>query len=97
MKRPVHGMTSEIHNTGEGIFHGVPTSFTATNNHSLAAEPSTLPPALKVTATAADDGIIMAIAHRKEPVYGLQFHPESIMTKAGRTIMKNFLACGGEC
>jgi len=97
MKRPVHGMTSEIHTTGEGIFEGVPDSFPAARYHSLAANPENLPNVLKVTATSCDDHTIMAVAHKKHPVYGLQFHPESVMTLEGRTIMKNFLRFGGEC
>ena len=97
MNRPVHGMTSEIHTTGEGIFDGVPKSFPAARYHSLAAEPETLPSVLTVTATTQDDQTIMAVSHRKHPVFGLQFHPESVMTPAGRTIMKNFLMFGGEC
>jgi len=97
MKRPVHGMTSEIRTTGEGIFDGMPDSFPAARYHSLAANPKNLPKVLKVTATSYDDHTIMAIAHKKHPVYGLQFHPESVMTPQGRTIMKNFLRFGGEC
>ena len=97
MNRPVHGMTSEIHTTGEGIFNGVPKSFPAARYHSLTAEPKSLPSVLTGTATTQDDQTIMAVAHRKHPVFGLQFHPESVMTPAGRTIMKNFLMFGGEC
>jgi len=97
MKRPIHGMTSEIQTTGEGIFADVPRKFSAARYHSLAATPADLPSELTVTATAEDDGTIMAVSHRKYPLFGLQFHPESIMTPAGRTIMKNFLQFGGEC
>ncbi|NLW76643.1 MAG: aminodeoxychorismate/anthranilate synthase component II [Methanomicrobiales archaeon] len=97
MKRPVHGMTSEIRTNGEGIFQSIPDRFTAARYHSLTAEPHHLPSELEVVATAEDDGAIMAVSHRKHPVYGLQFHPESIMTPHGRTIMKNFLQFGGEC
>lgn len=97
MKKPVHGMTSEITNTGEGIFSGVPRRFSAARYHSLAAVPGDLPSDLMVTATAEDDGTIMAVSHSRYPLYGLQFHPESIMTPTGRSIMKNFLQTGGVC
>ncbi|MDD1723670.1 MAG: aminodeoxychorismate/anthranilate synthase component II [Methanospirillum sp.] len=96
MARPVHGMTSEITNSGEGVFSGLPERFSATRYHSLTADPATLPSDLRVTATARDDGTIMGVAHQKYPVFGLQFHPESIMTPAGRQIMDNFLRTGGE-
>lgn len=91
MKRPVHGMTSEIACSGEGVLAGLPSRFTATRYHSLTALPEYLPSDLSVTATATDDGAIMAVAHKKYPLYGLQFHPESIMTKVGKQIMQNFL------
>lgn len=96
MSRPVHGMTSEITNSGEGVFNGLPERFTATRYHSLTADPATLPSALRVTAMAHDDGTIMGVSHTKYPVFGLQFHPESIKTPAGRRIMDNFLRTGGE-
>lgn len=91
MKRPVHGMTSEIECTGEGVLAGLPSRFTATRYHSLTALSEDLPSDLSVTATATDDGAIMAVAHKRYPLYGLQFHPESIMTEAGKQIMQNFL------
>ena len=89
--KPVHGMTSEIIHDKTGIFRGVDESFTATRYHSLAASENLLPDCLSVTARSADDGMVMAVAHKKFPVFGLQFHPESIMTKSGDRIMKNFL------
>jgi anthranilate synthase component II len=97
MKIPVHGKTSGIVHTGEGIFTGLKNPLTATRYHSLTAEPKFLPKDLKVTATAADDGSIMAISHKKYPVYGLQFHPESIMTPEGRQLISNFIFSGDEC
>lgn len=97
MDHPVHGMTSEIQNSGKGIFSGTPEHFSAARYHSLAAEKESLPKELTITATSMDDGVIMAVSHSKYPLFGLQFHPESIMTPVGRTIMKNFLHCGGEC
>lgn len=69
----------------------------AARYHSLAAKAQSLPADFTITATAVDDGAIMAVSHTKYPLYGLQFHPESIMTPEGRTIMKNFLQRGGEC
>jgi anthranilate synthase component II len=97
MKSPVHGKTSEILHSGIGVFGGIKTPITATRYHSLTAQPQNLPSSLEVTATAADDGTIMAVSHKKYPVYGLQFHPESIMTPKGRQIMANFLKATGEC
>ncbi|NLV28280.1 MAG: aminodeoxychorismate/anthranilate synthase component II [Methanomicrobiales archaeon] len=97
MDRPIHGMTSRIQNSGQGIFSGTPPQFMAARYHSLAAKAQSLPADFTITATAVDDGAIMAVSHTKYPLYGLQFHPESIMTPEGRTIMKNFLQRGGEC
>ncbi|MBP2132427.1 anthranilate synthase component 2 [Methanomicrobium sp. W14] len=89
--RPVHGMTSEIKHEDAGIFKGITGPFTATRYHSLAADESSLPDCLRVTARSCDDNMIMAVSHTKYPVLGLQFHPESVMTKSGDKIMKNFL------
>lgn len=97
MKHPVHGMASEIATNGEGIFANVPRHFSAARYHSLTAEPGSLPSDLTVTATAVNDGTIMAVSHKKHPLFGLQFHPESIMTPDGRAIMMNFLQLGEEC
>ena len=89
--KPVHGMTSEIVHDSCGIFKGVDESFTATRYHSLAVDEKSLPSCLSVTARSADDGMVMAVAHRKYPVFGLQFHPESFMTDSGDKLIKNFL------
>jgi len=97
MKNPVHGKTSGIVHTGEGIFEGLKSPMTATRYHSLTAEPESLPSELRVIARAADDGSIMAVSHKKYPIYGLQFHPESIMTMEGREIISNFIGYERDC
>lgn len=91
-KHLMHGKQSmaEI-DTGEPLFAGLPDSIPVARYHSLAADPATMPDCLKVIAEA-DDGSIMAVRHREYRVYGLQFHPESIMTPDGKTIMANFLS-----
>jgi len=95
LKVPVHGKTSSIHHTGKGILAGVRSPLVATRYHSLAARQDTLPPEFETTAVSEDDGCIMGVMHRKYPLYGLQFHPESIMTREGTRIMANFLWIGG--
>jgi anthranilate synthase component II len=86
----MHGKTSAIHHRGVGIFAGLPNPFVATRYHSLIVERSTLPPALDVTAET-DDGTIMGLRHREFDVEGVQFHPESILTPAGKDLLANFL------
>lgn len=86
----VHGKTSEIIHDEKGIFHSIPNKFLATRYHSLVIEPTTLPPDLTVTAKTAD-GIIMGVQHKKYPVFGVQFHPESIATQFGKVLLKNFI------
>jgi len=86
---PMHGKVSMIaHNSG-GLFRGVSGPFQATRYHSLVIDRATAPPELEVTAEA--EGLVMAIAHRRRPVYGVQFHPESIASEHGRRILQNFL------
>lgn len=92
--KPVHGMTSEILHDGTGLFAGVENPFRATRYHSLAAEESSLPACLSVSARSKADGMIMAVSHTEYPVFGLQFHPESLLTDSGDKIMKNFLDIG---
>ena len=94
---PVHGKTSSIVHTGEGIFSGIPSPFTATRYHSLMVDPASLPPGFQVRAVSSDDQCIMAVTHPDLGVTGVQFHPESIMTPTGRLLVKNFLvgSCGG--
>ncbi len=86
----MHGKTSPVSHHGEGVFAGVPSPLTATRYHSLVLDPGTVPDCLHVTATA--DGIVMGVQHLSLPVEGVQFHPESILTEAGHTLVGNFLA-----
>jgi len=88
--RLMHGKVSEIQHDGKSIFHGVPDPFTATRYHSLAVERESLPACLEVSAVA-EDGEIMGLRHREYPVEGVQFHPESILTLEGMSILRNFL------
>jgi len=89
-KRLMHGKTSPVHHRGEGVFRGLPEPFTATRYHSLAIERASLPACLEVTAET-DDGEIMGVRHQSLAVEGVQFHPESILTEHGHTLLKNFL------
>ena len=87
---PVHGKLSEIHHSGAGIFHGLNTSFKATRYHSLVVERASLPDVLEITAETAD-GVIMGLQHKRFPVHGVQFHPESIASEHGHQLLANFL------
>lgn len=87
---PVHGKLSKIHHRGEGVLRGINGPFEATRYHSLVVERASMPADLAVTAET-DDGLVMALSHKKHPVHGVQFHPESIASEHGRTILKNFL------
>ena len=87
----MHGKLSAIHHAGEGVFAGLPPVFQATRYHSLIVRRDDLPDSLEVTAWTAD-GLIMGLRHRTLPVEGVQFHPESIMTEAGKALLQNFLA-----
>ncbi len=87
---PVHGKTSPIHHHNTDIFSGLPDPFTATRYHSLIVERSSLPDVLEETAWT-DDGIIMGLRHKTLPIFGVQFHPESIATSHGHDILQNFL------
>ncbi|MEU0332151.1 aminodeoxychorismate/anthranilate synthase component II [Streptomyces sp. NPDC006193] len=90
----LHGKTSPVEHEGKGVFAGLPSPFTATRYHSLAAEPATVPAELEVTART-PDGIIMGLRHRELPVEGVQFHPESVLTEHGHRMLANWLAeCG---
>ena len=86
----MHGKTSMISHRGENVFAGLPDPFEATRYHSLIVKRDTLPECLKVTAETTD-GVIMGLAHKELPVYGVQFHPESILTSEGKRLLKNFL------
>jgi anthranilate synthase component 2 len=85
-----HGKTSQIRHDGSGVFRGLPNPFTATRYHSLIVERKSLPPELQVTAET--DDIIMGMQHRRYPLMGVQFHPESVLTESGMQLLKNFLS-----
>ncbi len=88
-----HGKVSEIHNTGEGIFSGLPSKYNVTRYHSLVANKSDFEASkLKITATSTLDSYVMALKHDTYPIEGVQFHPESIATEYGLDILKNFIA-----
>ncbi|MBI5681345.1 MAG: aminodeoxychorismate/anthranilate synthase component II [Methanobacterium sp.] len=87
---PIHGKLSQIKHSDNGIFKGVETSLIATRYHSLVCDEKSIPECIEITAKT-DDGIIMGIKHVKSPIFGLQFHPESIGTVEGVKIIKNFL------
>lgn len=89
--RLMHGKTSLIHHAGEGIFKGMANPFEATRYHSLIVERASLPADLRITAET-DEGEIMGLQHVTDPVYGVQFHPESILTQDGRRLLANFMA-----
>ncbi len=86
----MHGKTSRITTTGQGVFSGLPTQFTVNRYHSLAIERSSCPDCLEPTAWT-DDGEIMGVRHTQQPIQGVQFHPESILTEHGHAMLKNFL------
>ena len=86
----MHGKTSMVHHDGEGLFKGLPNPFEAIRYHSLAISRDDLPDELEVTAWT-ENGIIMGVKHKTHPVQGVQFHPESIMTKSGHDLLRNFL------
>ncbi|HUG89604.1 MAG TPA: aminodeoxychorismate/anthranilate synthase component II [Planctomycetaceae bacterium] len=92
--QPVHGQTSLVHHDGRGLFAGLANPFRATRYHSLIVDERTLPAELHVTARTAD-GIVMAIEHREWPMWGVQFHPESVLTEAGPRVLANFLRLAG--
>jgi len=91
--KPIHGKLSKIHHTDDGIFKGVENSMEATRYHSLICDKESIPECIEITAKT-DDGTIMGIKHVDSPVFGLQFHPESIGTAQGVQIIKNFLEVG---
>ncbi len=86
----MHGKTSDITHTGEGVFHDLPSPLEATRYHSLIVERESLPAELTVTAETAD-GTIMGVKHKTWPLQGVQFHPESVLTTEGKAMLKNFL------
>ena len=88
---PMHGKVSAVHHDDTGVFAGLPNPFRATRYHSLIVERGSLPPELEVNAWT-EDGLIMGLRHRRLPIHGVQFHPESIETTAGHDLLYNFLA-----
>jgi len=88
--RLMHGKTSPIRHQGTGVFVGLPNPFEATRYHSLIVERSSVPACLQVTADTAE-GEIMGLQHREFPVHGVQFHPESILSREGKDLLRNFL------
>ena len=88
---PVHGHASPVFHDGSGIFEGIPVPFDAARYHSLRLRREDLPPEIEVTAWT-EDGVVMGLAHRDRPWFGVQFHPESILTPEGPRIVGNFLA-----
>ena len=90
--RVMHGKMSQLLHDGTGLFEGIPSPFGVMRYHSLVVQRDTLPACLEVTAVATDDAMeIQALQHREHPVWGVQFHPESILTEHGRTLLANFL------
>jgi len=93
----MHGKTSRIQHKGDGLFAGLSSPLEVMRYHSLIVETSSLPGDLEVTATALDTvGEIHALAHRRHPVWGVQFHPESILTREGKSMLANFLTLAGD-
>lgn len=88
--KPVHGKISKITNTEEGIFKGLPSEFNVTRYHSLIIDKDTFPKELKITAET-DDGVIMGIEHRDMKIYGVQYHPEAVLTEEGHSLLNNFI------
>ncbi len=90
-KRLMHGKTSIIKHDEKGLFEGIKNPFTATRYHSLVGEKTSIPECIEVSAKSTDDGEVMAVRHKKYPITGVQFHPESILCEDGKKIIKNFL------
>jgi anthranilate synthase component 2 len=92
---PMHGKVSRVHHTGGSVFRGLNNDFLATRYHSLTIAPETIPAELEVTATSGD-GVIMGVMHKRHPVHGVQFHPESIASENGHALLENFLRIARE-
>ena len=88
---PMHGKTSTIEHDGRGVFSGIESPFTASRYHSLIVAEEGLPPEIEISARTRDDRAIMGIRHRRLPIHGVQFHPESILTGDGHRLLSNFL------
>ena len=91
----MHGKTSLVRHEGEGVLEGLPSPFTATRYHSLAVVADTVPAELEVTGTT-DSGVVMALQHRELPLFGVQFHPESVLTEGGHRLLANWLTVCGD-
>jgi len=89
--KPMHGKVSPVFHTGTDLFEGLPSPFGATRYHSLTIAPETLPATLHMTART-EDGVIMGLRHKTFPIYGVQFHPESIASEHGHALLANFLS-----
>jgi anthranilate synthase component II len=87
---PMHGKLSRIHHNGKGVFRGLNNDFEATRYHSLTVAPDSVPQSLEVTAKT-EDGVVMGFMHKRYPVHGVQFHPESIASENGHALLQNFL------
>jgi len=92
--RVMHGKTSVISHDGRGVFAGLPDPLRATRYHSLVVDRESVPAELAVSAES-EDGLVMGLRHRDQPVEGVQFHPESILTESGHALLRNFLAGAG--
>lgn len=93
---PIHGKTSPIEHTGQGVFRGIDSPLEATRYHSLVIERDSMPECLAITAwTAPPEGLVMGVRHLEHPVQGVQFHPESILTSTGKRVLRNFLEALG--
>ena len=90
-REPRHGKASTVEHDGRDLFAGLPARFLAGRYHSLVAERSSLPPELKVTAWT-DDGVVMGLRHTARPLFGVQFHPESVLTPEGQVLLRNFVS-----
>jgi anthranilate synthase/aminodeoxychorismate synthase-like glutamine amidotransferase len=93
-KNPLHGKAREVWHDGKGIFEGIPSPLKVGRYHSLIVDPESVPEVLRVTARSAE-GEIMGLEHRSLPVFGVQFHPESVLTESGYEVMRNFLSVSG--
>ncbi|MEM7168931.1 MAG: aminodeoxychorismate/anthranilate synthase component II [Pseudomonadota bacterium] len=91
---PMHGKTSEVHHRGQGVFEELPTPLRSTRYHSLTLDRDSFPDSLEITAET-DDGVIMGLQHKKLPIHGVQFHPESIASEHGHALLRNFLRSAG--
>ena len=90
--RPMHGKLSKIEHVGKGVFRGIPNQFVATRYHSLMLDPNNMPDCLEVLAKT-NDGVVQGIQHKSLPMFGVQFHPESIASEYGYQLLKNFISC----